>query len=775
MMKQFFTAMLLCSFFFGTAQTKRVLIEEGTGTWCQWCPRGAVYAHKMMVDYDAIPIAIHSGDAMETANIGAYGTTANFGGYPSGHVDRVNLDVDPLNWGVYTATQSSLTPPADLLIATVYDSVSRSLDIDVTVEMYSSLNGDYRIGAVVVEDAVTGPAPAYSQSNAYSGGGNGPMGGYENLPSPVPASQMAYDHVARYLATSYGGDAGSLPTSLVASNQYNYALNWTVPIDQDEQYVYVVAFMTDAATGEVLNTNKSIYLMGDTNAIPKFLSSPVEVGLEGSLYQYDVLTHDPDDDILSISMLSGPSWLSVSSTGDVSAVLSGTPTASGTYAMTLEVSDGNSSRLQSFDILVSASTGEDWYFVGAEGCTPSGAYKTDLSLSSQDIPYLMYTKDNDQVVVQRYQNAAWSAIGSPINGNQFAGAMDLAPNDTPYVVTTNTNGQVVVYEWNSGNWQQLGGTLGGGASSLDIAVADDSTIYVAFMDTDNSSMGICKMWDGSSWVTVGGSHFSSATAVWTRLVCDSQSQPYVLYATGSGWGPFYGRVAHFDGSTWSDLGGGDIDNVATAWNHSIAINSSDQIYVSASTETSNHILNVYAFDGSNWQNIGSDIGNGAVYYNDIAIDAMGNPSVAFEDETTGKTSVLNYDGTNWLNVGLPLFTNASANHSLAYDSSGVPYVAYQEETLSDKISVKRYGQYVSTVKEVEQQLAIYPNPTADFCYVQAEGMHSYKLYDLQARLLQAGVVSQQQEKIDLRQLEDGMYILLLEGEKKSKSVKLIKH
>src|SRR5690606_3779711 len=74
----------------------KVLIEEGTGTWCQWCPRGAVAMEYMYNNYSDkfVGIAVHEGipqwpDPMEVT---AYASGSNFSGYPSMHIDRVIKD-----------------------------------------------------------------------------------------------------------------------------------------------------------------------------------------------------------------------------------------------------------------------------------------------------------------------------------------------------------------------------------------------------------------------------------------------------------------------------------------------------------------------------------------------------------------------------------------------------------------------------------------------------------------------------------------------------------
>jgi hypothetical protein len=44
---------------------KAVIIEEGTGTWCGWCPRGAVAMEDLIAAHpnDFIGVAVHNGDS----------------------------------------------------------------------------------------------------------------------------------------------------------------------------------------------------------------------------------------------------------------------------------------------------------------------------------------------------------------------------------------------------------------------------------------------------------------------------------------------------------------------------------------------------------------------------------------------------------------------------------------------------------------------------------------------------------------------------------------
>lgn len=768
------------------AQTKRVLIEEGTGTWCQWCPRGEVFSHQMMQDYDAIPIAVHSNDAMEIAGTPSYYTQTNITGLPTGNIDRTQFFVDPLNWEEPTSQQSNLIPAADIEVITVFDTITRSIAVTINTNMFSNLNGDYRIGAIVVEDAVTGPAPAYNQSNAYAGGGNGPMGGYELLASSIPASEMVYDHVARQLISDYQGDANSLPTVLNASNQYTYNLNWVLPSDQDEQYVYVVAYMTNATTGQIINANKSAYLLGNTNAKPKFLSEPLAAAIPNSLYQYDILCHDPDNDTLTISIVNSPNWLSVNQTAEVKATLSGTPTEIGIYNVELSVTDGENTSLQTYELKVTQNGG-DWVFVGEDAFTSAGIITTDIAIDSNNIPFLIHTNDNDMLIVQKYQDDNWSTIGNPIiSVSPFSSAIDLDEFNKPYLATIGNN-NAIVYHWNNETWEQLGGNIGNAAGSIDISIANDGSVFVAYMDINNESKGVCKKWDkdNNNWITVGETNFNAASgwvAVWTKITTNSLNNPVVLYATSeSSFGPYSSRVSSFDGENWNLLGTGNIDTSITAFNHSIAVDHNDKIYVSANVGNESHTLNVYTYEEDQWLKIGEDLADGAVFYNNIAVNSSGGLAVVYEDEGNGKTSVISYDGENWSYIGLPLFTNHSAKHAIAFSRDDIPFISYIDEVQEGKVSVKKYSYNLeedpSDIKTNfnNQSIKIYPNPNYGTFTLEAQEFSSYEIIDMQGRVLIKDGKIKNKTKISAENLKPGAYFLHLKGANKNETIQFIRH
>lgn len=90
------------------------------------------------------------------------------------------------------------------------------------------------------------------------------------------------------------------------------------------------------------------------NYAPLFKSEPVTAATEDQQYTYNIVTADYDLNTLTITKASGPAWLSVNSTGNGTATLSGTPVNGdvGPHAVTIAVNDGKVAINQSFTVTV---------------------------------------------------------------------------------------------------------------------------------------------------------------------------------------------------------------------------------------------------------------------------------------------------------------------------------------------------------------------------------------------------------------------------------------
>ncbi len=259
------------------APGKVVVGEEATGTWCQWCPRGAVFMDYMESTYAGYwaGIAVHNGDPMVvTAYDAAIG--ALIGGYPSSLVDR-NPEVDPsLLEGEFM--QAVVVPGvATMVNGAQYNSSTGQLDVSITYNFTGSATSAWKVNCVLTEDNVTGTGSTYNQSNAYGNNAAGPMGGFENYGSSVSYTIMEYDHVARAISPSFAGGTG-FPA--VVANGYSQTFNYTftVPAAWDISSMHIIGMLIEpngiVNNGSTATVNEAIangYVTGtNTMYLPGF-------------------------------------------------------------------------------------------------------------------------------------------------------------------------------------------------------------------------------------------------------------------------------------------------------------------------------------------------------------------------------------------------------------------------------------------------------------------------------------------------------------------------
>lgn len=235
---------------------KMVVGEEGTGTWCQWCPRGAVFMDMMATKYDQYwaGIAVHNGDPM-TNTVYDAGIGGLVSGYPSALVDRVSV-IDPSEVEDDFLTRILVAPKALITNGATWNSTTRELKVSTSANFLAAANNNYKLGIVLTEDEVTGTGSTYNQANAYAGGANGPMGGFESLPSSVPAAQMVYDHVARAIKPSFTGYANSFPATVNIGETHTITATFILPASWDETKINIIGLLFDP-TGKIDNAGKA--------------------------------------------------------------------------------------------------------------------------------------------------------------------------------------------------------------------------------------------------------------------------------------------------------------------------------------------------------------------------------------------------------------------------------------------------------------------------------------------------------------------------------------
>jgi hypothetical protein len=244
--------------------SKRVVIEEGTGSWCGWCPRGHVAMEYMRNTYPEtfIGIAVHNGDPMVFAE---YDNNIGLTGYPSANANRVLNDVS-VSQNDFVSFHNNLLQriaPIDVDVEAVYDPTNRVATINVHAGFVTQLDDiDYRFSVVIMQDSVKGTGSGYNQVNFYSfQSQNIPLVGaghnWQQATNPVPAASMFYNDVARSILGGYFGQAGIIPASVVAGDVVEHTYTYNVPASYNPMHMSAVVLLLDGSTGEILNAKQA--------------------------------------------------------------------------------------------------------------------------------------------------------------------------------------------------------------------------------------------------------------------------------------------------------------------------------------------------------------------------------------------------------------------------------------------------------------------------------------------------------------------------------------
>jgi len=713
---------------------------------------------------EVIGVAIHTGDDMENAD---YAAACGLNSAPSANIDRGGQEAGIDNWFSYVATAFGNTPKADIDVFTYFDQATRLLTARVKATFFTSISGNYRLSAVITEDGVTGPAPQYSQSNKYSGGAYGYMGGFELLPSTIPANMIAYNHVGRALLGGYNGQTGSVPAGVTAGDTASYTFTYTIPENWDKDYIRVAGLLI-APDNTIDNSGQSTYLDGSTNAAPLFMSEPVTAAFEETLYVCDIYTSDPDDQELTLSAITLPSWSTLSAPTTVGmihtkATLTGTPDLSGDYPVQIVVSDGLKSDTLSFTITVESALPGNWLLVGDQGFADV-KFNLGIEADANGTLYALISSSNVCNVYQKSTDGSWTNYGN-LNETGNSGRLRIGSDGlTPYVAVSK-EGPVKVKKYVSGSWVQIGGSPASGVQ-IGFDLDDADMPYVALQDFGSDSKGNCFKYDGSAWVKVGGTSYSGNDyGIWNDLkVNKSTGDVYVL------WNNFNGNLAHvskWDGSSWTLLGGSPVSNDPVSYSQNLIIDKyTNDVYVviASGTSSSNGVLNAYKFDGTVWTQIGSDEADGPVVDVATTMNDQRILLIAYVDVSNGNSvSAMSYFDGRWNYIGPRGFSNAVSTSCGITSYQNMPYVIYKDGAVNDKATVRYYDNPIVTGTAeqpvIKEAVNVYPNPANT--EINLSGLTNpveARIYNMQGALIWTGMV-QDHQKISTASFVNGIYLI----------------
>lgn len=247
---------------------RKVVMEEFTGTWCGWCPRGAVAMEKLAKDFpnDFIGLGVHYGDNFESKT---YATLAEYAeGYPSAVMNRIT-SVDPYyglnksDYGIKDIAEYIKVLPTEAQMGVSSTLSEDNSEIEIT--SYTRFNvslpdAPYYVAYAFVEDKIKG-----SQANYYSYELASQTGFTEAvLPDdlkPLYQKKSTYgttfNDIAREIYDVYGIE-GSLSGSIQKGKLKQHT--YTIPVPSSIRNLgntTVIAMLLDAYTGEIIAAEKA--------------------------------------------------------------------------------------------------------------------------------------------------------------------------------------------------------------------------------------------------------------------------------------------------------------------------------------------------------------------------------------------------------------------------------------------------------------------------------------------------------------------------------------
>ncbi|MBK8498224.1 MAG: Omp28-related outer membrane protein [Flavobacteriales bacterium] len=224
---------------------KSVLIEQYTGTWCQFCPN----PNSTTNDLDADPFIVvakhHNNDDFAAASSVAYWSQFNAEYSPAGVMEQEEFgtlqdDAAYVEWGARAEQRKLGVSPVEITVVPGFNDWTRQLTVDLTATFTAAQSGDFTVNAYIVEDNVaglqTGAAPGY-----------------------------IHQQLVREVLGGTNGTSGVIPAFTTASATYTHQYTFAVPTQWNADNLRIVATVTEhrpAGTQTVNVTDADFVLVG---------------------------------------------------------------------------------------------------------------------------------------------------------------------------------------------------------------------------------------------------------------------------------------------------------------------------------------------------------------------------------------------------------------------------------------------------------------------------------------------------------------------------------
>jgi hypothetical protein len=274
--------------------------------------------------------------------------------------------------------------------------------------------------------------------------------------------------------------------------------------------------------------------------------------------------------------------------------------------------------------------------------------------------------------------AAWSVLVFPLLLVSFTVQAQTSIATPSKEFASSSTAQAVrpklMGSWHTEVVDSIPGHEVGAFSSM--VIDGQGNFHIAHVDATQRTLRYAYRGKGDKkWFTLGLGPGSGVTS----LAVDNAGRPHISYVAQFGGGL---RYTTWDGKKWHDQ---LVDPERIEFFTSIQLDSQGHpkiSYYHRSYPDGSYALRLkYAyFDGQTWftQTVDGRFGTGK--FNSLALDASGNPHIAYSDTEHFSLRYTHWDGSRWL-FGSPDPGNGAwvgAANSIVVDATGLPSIAYMD-------------------------------------------------------------------------------------------------
>ncbi len=256
-----------------------------------------------------------------------------------------------------------------------------------------------------------------------------------------------------------------------------------------------------------------------------------------------------------------------------------------------------------------------------------------------------------------------------------------------------TNGDLRYVQWDGASWQGLGA----GGRTVDatnnvgqytsLALDAAGAPHVSYYAVTGGNLKYAA-WSGAAWAAVtvdtGG---SKDVGSYSSLALDADGRPHISYVEEHSTSQHYVDYASYSGSSWTD--GTRVDPVHNyvAGYTSLALDAGGDPRVAYHIADSGDLVYT-AYDGG-WPASPTTVASAGDVgqYASLVLDASGYAHVSYYDATNGDLNYVYYDGSGWRDLGgspaVDSTDDVGLYTSLALDANGYLSISYYDQTNND--------------------------------------------------------------------------------------------